>query len=97
MNSGIDALSVLEYVRIDKYTVTCCFKCSQTDKSIISVVPFEPYEGKIELTWKDIVMHPIRSYNRYYHTPITIYSQENQHTIVNKAFEKVAKRFTTCK
>ena len=94
-NHEVDALKLLEYVRIDKYTVTCSFRCPKTNKSIISVVPFEPYEGKITFSWKDLVFHPIASYKRYYHTPITIYSSQNKHTIVNKAFQQVSKRFTT--
>jgi len=93
MQEDRDILSLLDHVKIDSYTVTCYFKCSQTNKSIISVVPFEPYNGKIELTYKDILLHPIKSYNRYYHTPIVIYSNKNDNTIVYKAFKKVSAKF----
>lgn len=52
-----EILSLLDHVKIDSNTVTCYFKCSQTDKSVVSVVPFEPYDGKIELSYKDILLH----------------------------------------
>lgn len=89
-----DILNLLEYVKMDGQTVTCSFKCSQTNKSVISVVPFEPYDGKIELSYKDILLHPLKSYNRYYHTPIVIYGSKHENTIVYKAFKKVSNRFT---
>ena len=38
-------------------------------------------------------MHPIDSYNRYNHTPITIYNNDSHDTIVIKAFEKILKYF----
>ncbi|WP_457749592.1 hypothetical protein [Sulfurimonas sp.] len=86
-------LALLDYIKIDSYTVTCYFKCPQTNKSIVSVVPFEPYEGKIELSYKDILLHPLKSYKIYYHTPIMIYGNKNENTIVYKAFEKVSNKF----
>ena len=85
--------SLLEYVKIDKFYVSCHFKCSVTNKTVVSTVPFEPYEGKIELSWQDIVFHPIQSWDKYYHTPITIYNSECKDTIVKKAFKKVSKYF----
>ena len=84
---------LLEFVKIDRFYVVCHFKCKVTNKSIISTVPFEPYDGKIEITWQDLLLRPIDSYNRYYHTPITIYNHDNNDTIVLKAFERVAKYF----
>ncbi len=86
-------VSLLEYVKIDKFDVVCHFKCRITNKTIVSIVPFEPYSGKIEITWQDMLLSPIKSYNRYYHTPITIYNQDCKETIVLKAFEKIAKYF----
>ena len=86
-------LPLLEFVRIDKYYIVCHFKCKVTNKTIISSVVFEPYEGKIELTWQDMIFSPIRSYNRYYHTPITIYGNSCHETIVLKAFMNVAQKF----
>jgi len=85
--------SLLEFVKIDKFYVVCHFRCKVTNKTIISTVPFEPYTGKIEISWQDMLLHPIDSYNKYYHTPITIYNHDNRNTIVLKAFEKVAKYF----
>ena len=85
--------SLLEYVKIDKFYVSCHFRCSVTNKTVISTVPFEPYEGKIELSWQDIVFHPIQSWDKYYHTPITIYDLACEDTIVKKAFKKVSKYF----
>ena len=87
-------VTLLDHVHIDDSTVVCHFKCQETNKSIVSAVPFEPYDGKIVLTWKDILFHPIRSYNRYYHTPIVIYGDECKETIVLKAFKQVSKHFT---
>jgi len=86
-------ISLLEYIKIDSFSVVCHFKCKQTNKKIISAVPFEPYEGKIEISWQDILLHPLHSYNRYYHTPITIYGNDTHETIVLKAFKKVANKF----
>jgi len=88
-----EIVSLLEYIRIDKYYVSCHFKCPVKNKTVISTVPFEPYEGKIEITWQDVLLHPIKTYNRYYHTPITIYSDHSHETIVVKAFKNVAKHF----
>ena len=86
--------SILEYVKIDRFYVSCYFKCNLKNKTVVSTVPFEPYEGKIELSWQDIIFHPIQSWDKYYHTPITIYNSTCNDTIVQKAFEKVSKQFT---
>jgi len=86
-------ISLLDAVKMDRVYVVCYFRCDITKKTIVSTVPFEPYAGKIELTWQDILLHPIRSYNRDYHTPITIYNNDCHETIVLKAFEKVSKHF----
>ncbi|DAB28830.1 MAG: hypothetical protein A2513_07785 [Sulfurimonas sp. RIFOXYD12_FULL_33_39] len=86
-------LALLDYVKIDKYSVVCCFKCNVKNKSVVSVVPFEPFDGKIEISLKEMIFHPINSYNRYYHTPITIYGDGSKETIVLKAFKKVAHNF----
>lgn len=85
--------ALIDFVKIDRFHVSCHFKCKVKGKTVISTVPFEPYEGKIEFTWTDILFHPIRSYNRYYHTPITIYGTDSHHTIVLKAFKKVSRYF----
>ena len=88
-----DIISILDFVRVDKFYVSCHFKCDVKHKTVISTVPFEPYRGKIEISWQDMILHPIKSYNRYYHTPITIYDQKCNETIVLKAFENVSKHF----
>ena len=85
--------SLLEFVKIDRFYVVCHFKCKVTSKTIISTIPFEPYAGKIEISWQDVLLHPIKSYNRYYHTPITIYNHDCHETIVLKAFEKISNCF----
>lgn len=86
-------LSLVDYLKIDAYSIECHFRCKETDKEVVSEVAFEPYDGAIVITYKDILLHPFDSYKRYYHTPITIYSHENHETIVKKAFEKVADYF----
>jgi len=86
-------INLLEYIKIDSFSVICHFKCKETNKSVVSAVAFEPYEGKIEISWQDMLLHPIKSYNRYYHTPITIYSDDCHETIVLKAFKKVSNKF----
>jgi len=86
-------VSLIDFVKIDRFYIVYHFKCKVTHKSIISSVPFEPYDGKIEISWQDMLLHPIDSYNKYYHTPITIYGEENEETIVLKAFKKVSKHF----
>ena len=88
-----NVISLLEYVKIDSFNVVCHFKCKETNKSVISSVPFEPYEGKMEFTYKDILFHPLKSYKRYYHTPIVIYGDDTHETIVLKAFKKVSNHF----
>jgi hypothetical protein len=91
--SNSDIMQLLEYVKVDASRVVCHFKCLESDRTIVSVVPFEPYSGKIVLSLKDILLHPIQSYNRYYHTPIVIYGDEINETIVYKAFEQVYDHF----
>jgi len=86
-------INLLDHVKIDRFYVVCHFKCMVTNKVVVSTVPFEPYSGKIEITAKDIFLHPIQSYNRYYHTPITIYGNNCQETVVLKAFEKISEYF----
>jgi len=86
-------LKLIKYVKIDRFSVECHFRCQESGQEVVSHVAFEPYDGKIELSWRDIVLHPIESYNRYYHTPITIYGNDTDETIVAKAFEKVAQHF----
>jgi len=88
-----DVVSLLDFVRIDKFYVSCHFKCDVKEKTVISTVPFEPYQGKIELTWQDVFLHPVESYNKYYHTPITIYGEDTHETIILKAFKKVSNHF----
>ena len=88
-----DVLSVLDFVRIDRFYVSCYFKCHVKKKTVISTVPFEPYDGKIEISWQDAFLHPVESYNKYYHTPITIYSADYQETIILKAFKNVSQHF----
>ena len=86
-------ISLLSHVKIDRFYVVCHFKCQTTGKVIVSTVPFEPYDGKIIITFKDVLLHPIESYKRYYHTPITIYGNNCKDTVVLKAFEKVSEYF----
>jgi len=87
-------LSILECVKVDRFSVACYFKSNESHRSVVSVVPFEPYDGEIVITWKDMLLHPIQSYNRYYHTPITIYGDDSRETIVMKAFLKVSEHFS---
>ncbi len=84
---------LLTRVKVDKFHVSCYFRCDVTNKTVVSTLPFEPYEGKIEFTWQEILLHPIQSYNRYYHTPITIYGNDFSETIVLKCFEKIRDKF----
>jgi len=86
-------IKLLDHIKIDRFYVVCHFKCNTTQKVVVSTVPFEPYTGKIEITAKDMFLHPIESYNRYYHTPITIYGNNCQETVVLKAFEKISEYF----
>jgi hypothetical protein len=85
--------ALVESIEIDKFHISCLFRCSVTKRSVLCTLPFEPYEGKIEFTWQEIVFHPINSYNKYYHTPINVYSESCQETILLKAFEKVSDNF----
>lgn len=93
INKNQKIITLLEYIKIDSFSIVCHFKCKKTNKLVVSTVAFEPYEGKIEFTWQEILFHPLKSYNRYYYTPITIYSDEMNETIVLKAFKKVSKHF----
>ena len=84
---------LVDFVTIDKQYISCHFKCKVKDKTVVSTVNFEPYDGKIEISVFDMIVHPIESYNRYYHTPITIFGEDHQKTIVLKAFKKVSNYF----
>lgn len=86
-------IPLLDYIKIDSFYVVCHFKCNVTNKKIVSSVPFEPYSGAIKISWQEMLLHPIKSYNRYYHTPITIYADDCHDTIVLKAFKKVSSKF----
>ncbi|MBU0632777.1 hypothetical protein KKA17_09025 [bacterium] len=89
-------LGHLERVHVDKHNVYCYFTCkdeSNRERHILSTLPFEPYEGKMVFTYKDVLLHPFKTWDRYYHTPITIYSYENQKSIVEKAFSLIENKF----
>lgn len=92
-NDPKNILDLVDFVKIDKMYISCHFKCKVKDKTVVSTVSFEPFEGKIEITTLDMILHPIKSYNKYYHTPITIFGDECQKTIVLKAFKKVSNYF----
>ena len=85
--------ALVDVIKIDRFDVICYFRCKITNKSVVATVPFEPFKGKIEIIWYDILLHPIRSYNKFYHTPIKIYSKDTHETILLKAFEKVSSKF----
>ena len=93
MSKNKSIITLLESVKISKNYVVCNFRCSISKKLLVSTVPFEPYNGKIKITIKDIIFSPIKSYYRYYHTPITIYADECEDTIVLKAFEQISQYF----
>ncbi|WP_345991383.1 hypothetical protein [Sulfurimonas sp. HSL-1716] len=89
-------LNYVERVHVDKFNVYCYFTCKDERdrvRHILSTIPFEPYEGKMVFSYKDVLLHPFRSWERYYHTPITIYSPDNQETIVQKAFALIEDKF----
>ncbi|MEA3371943.1 MAG: hypothetical protein U9Q40_11445 [Campylobacterota bacterium] len=86
-------VSLLEFVKMDSFYVVCHFKCKVTNRKEVAAVEFEPYDGRIEIRFKDMLLHPIDSWNRYYHTPITIYGNDTHETIVLKAFKKVSDSF----
>ena len=86
-------LELVDYVHIDRNYISCHFKCKVKEKSVVSTLNFEPYHGKIQITLFDMIFHPIKSYNKYYHTPITIFAEDCHETIVLKAFKKVSNYF----
>ena len=92
-NNPKNVTDLVDYIKIDKAHISCHFKCKIKDKTVVSTLAFEPYNGKIEIGLMDMIIHPINSYNRYYHTPITIFSEESNETIVLKAFKKVSNYF----
>ena len=92
-NTHQNIAPLLDFVKIDRFYVVCHFKCDITKKNVISSVPFEPYEGAIEITFKEALFHPIASYNKYYHTPIVIYDNNCQESVVVKAFKRVSNKF----
>lgn len=92
-NDPKNITDLVDFVKIDKSYIACHFKCKIKDKTVVSTLDFEPYDGKIKISFFDMILHPIKSYNRYYHTPITIFSQTSQETIVLKAFKKVSNYF----
>jgi len=86
---------LVDHIQIDRRRVIFFFKCPNSAKIVRSEIPFEPYEGAIVLEYKDILLHPIASYKRYYHTPITIYTKDSssEKTLMQKAFKEVADLF----
>ncbi|QSZ41980.1 hypothetical protein GJV85_07615 [Sulfurimonas aquatica] len=88
-----NVVSLLEYVDIDRFNVTCHFKCEHSNKSIVSIVPFEPCRARVELSWLEMLLHPFKSYESYHNRPITIYSDEDHESIIIKAFLKVSPHF----
>lgn len=86
-------IELVDFITVDKSQVICYFKCPTKNKTVVSTVPFEPFDGEIKFKWSEILFHPIKSYNRYYHTPIMIYGNECHETIVLKAFKKVSHNF----
>lgn len=86
-------LSFLEYVEVNATSVKYHFKCHKSGKKASSELPFEPYDGKIIITLKDILLHPVKSYKRYYHTPIVIYSKTEQKALLRKAYLNISDYF----
>jgi hypothetical protein len=85
-------LALVDFVEVDKHYVHCHFKCKVKDKTVIATVTLEPF-NKVVLTWKEILFHPIDSYKKYYHTPIFIYGNNCNETMVLKAFQSVSSQF----
>jgi hypothetical protein len=86
-------ISLVDYIKIDTSTVICHFKCPVSGEKIVSAIPFEPYDGKILLSWQDWLFHPRQSYEKFYHTPIVIYAKECEKSIILKAFAQVSSAF----
>lgn len=86
-------LALVDFVTIDTEYISCHFKCQIKGKTVVSTVSFEPYDGRIDISIIDIIIHPLKSYNRYHHTPIVIFNQDVHETIVLKAFKKVSNYF----
>jgi hypothetical protein len=86
-------VSLVEVVKINSSYISYYFYCPITKKRVISTLPFEPYSGKITFSYKEILLHPIKSYHKYYHTPIVVYDANTEETILLKAFAKVQHQF----
>ncbi len=86
-------IELLDFITVDEFYVICYFRCSVKNKTVVSTVPLEPYAGKSRLKWSDIIFHPIKSYNIYFHPPVMIYGNECHETMVLKAFKKVSNYF----
>lgn len=86
-------LSLLEYVEVSSSSVKYHFKCDKSGKKAVSELAFEPYDGKIVITLADMLFHPIKSYKRYYHTPIIIYSKTEQKALLHKAYLNISDYF----
>ena len=85
--------SLLDYVEVNASSVKYHFKCQKSGKTAVSELAFEPYDGKIVITLKDLLLHPIKSYKRYYHTPIVIYSKTEQKALLQKAYLNISDYF----
>ena len=86
-------VSLLEVVRVNGFYISYYFYCPVTQKRVIATLPFEPYSGKITFTYKEILLHPIKSYQKYYHTPVVVYDPNNEESILLKAFMQVQNKF----
>jgi len=86
-------LPLLDYIEVNSTTILYHFRCKESDKKVIATMPFEPYDGKVSLKWTEILLHPFKAYYRYYHTPIVIYSDQQEHSILLKAFNVISHHF----
>lgn len=87
-------LELVDYVSIDTEFISFYFRCPIKNKTVVSTLFFEPFSGTINISIFDMIFHPIKSYEKYYHTPIVVYSQDINETIVLKAFKKISHYFT---
>jgi hypothetical protein len=79
-------------MEVDAKSVTCHFRCPKSQKVLVVSVDFGPFEIA-EISVKDWILSPITSYKKRYATPITLYAQECQQSLLFKAFKKVAFEF----
>ncbi|HFU73991.1 MAG TPA: hypothetical protein ENK65_00395 [Helicobacteraceae bacterium] len=80
-------------VEVNEDSVSCHFICPRIHKEVISIVPLVPMKVEYDLGFVDLLMHPIRSWQRMRQKERLIYGTAVENSLVVEAFQKIASHF----